>query len=87
MTIHPQDVHKLRAQIAGWLAVEPNRHIADSIDVPFFIDANGRRPAELVAVPVPAPADGLKTPSQARDGLAFQSERFAASSAVASFVT
>jgi hypothetical protein len=32
MLIHnPQDVHRLRAQIAGWLAVEPNPHIADSL--------------------------------------------------------
>jgi hypothetical protein len=35
MLIHnPQDVHRLRAQIAGWLAVEPNPHIAASIEVP-----------------------------------------------------
>src|SRR5271157_184406 len=31
---NPQDVHRLRAQIAGWLAVEPNPHIAASIEVP-----------------------------------------------------
>jgi hypothetical protein len=32
MLIHnPQDVHRLRAKIAGWLAVEPNPHIADSL--------------------------------------------------------
>jgi hypothetical protein len=49
MLIHnPQDVHRLRAQIAGWLAVEPNPHIAASIEVP---SARGK----LVG-PVPVPS-------------------------------
>jgi hypothetical protein len=62
MTIHPQDVHRIRDQIAGWLAVEPNRHIATSIDVPFFF-ADG----ELVApVPVPAPPQPAPVPRRQR---------------------
>jgi hypothetical protein len=31
MTLHQQDAHKLRAQIAGWLAVEGDPYIADSL--------------------------------------------------------
>jgi hypothetical protein len=51
MLIHnPQDVHRLRAQIAGWLAVEPNPHIAASIEVP---SARGKL-VESVPVQVPS---------------------------------
>jgi hypothetical protein len=48
MTIHPQDLHRLRAQIAGWLAVEPNRHIADWIEVP---SARGKQRSGVVDEP------------------------------------
>jgi hypothetical protein len=49
MLIHnPQDVHRLRAQIAGWLAVEPNRHIADSLLAGML-----RERVEPVPAPVP----------------------------------
>jgi hypothetical protein len=49
MLIHnPQDVHRLRAQIAGWLAVEPNGYIADWIEVP---SARGK-----LVEPVPVPS-------------------------------
>jgi hypothetical protein len=49
MLIHnPRDVHRLRAQIAGWLAVEPNRHIADSL-------VAGMLPERIEPVPAPVP--------------------------------
>jgi hypothetical protein len=47
MLIHnPQDVHRLRAHIAGWLAVEPNPHIADSL-------VAGMLPERVEPVPAP----------------------------------
>jgi hypothetical protein len=48
MTIHPQDVHTLRAQIAGWLAVEPEPHIGDAL-----VAGMRRLSGELVPVPAP----------------------------------
>jgi ferric-dicitrate binding protein FerR (iron transport regulator) len=63
MTIHPQDVQRICNQIAGWLAVEPDRDMAIAL-----LDGIMPAPASSLpeAVPVPASPQPAPVPRRPR---------------------